>query len=239
MALSSLSVRECRSNEKAPVCQLYSKSSVGTSSGKNRDGFLLFSGGGRAEIQAWRLNIVQDFQDGVDEILKDLNHSKNHSTCDRVPDLNHINPCEDCDLSDSREVDSLSIGDVCHDALSNNPSHRATESSTSLDISNFGSLNQIQCSYQHLITYFIRETAHSRFHRKSQKLKLDPETRIMSLDATPLVDLWNEHLDEVSNKNEVLTTRDMNLLSNVHIVSCAGSDGVLRYKFLVCVARIC
>ncbi|CAG5127560.1 unnamed protein product [Candidula unifasciata] len=200
-----------------------------------RDGhFILFTGGGRAEINAWKLSIVIE-DSSTFQNLKELNHT----------DVNCFTADLSCDVKQSvYENIHSSHNDRLHNGIIPNGSsedcsvqepdshlHRKsshTESFTPPNSVLSDTSDQIVCNYQHLSRYFLGESRHKRFHWKSQKLSLDPETRVMSLDASCVAVLWNGFHDKVADVNKAPFPGALKYLSRVHIVSSAGSDGIFR-----------
>lgn len=198
----------------------------------NTNNFILFTGGGRAEINAWKLSIVKE-DASTFKNMTDVSHTDVNSQND---DLSH-NVNSTYENAQNSQLDSIHnevtlIGSAedCSTQeldfrLNIKSSHKASSSSVLLDTS-----DQIKCNYQHVSTYFLGESRHKRFHWKSHRLRLDPETRVMSLDASSVADLWNGVHDKVS------LPEALEHLLRVHIVSCAGSDGIFRcVAYTLCV----
>lgn len=150
--------------------------------------FLIFSGGGRAEIRAWKLKLVRASKPKSDQFV---------------------------------EIESNSYMD-----MRKKGQHETFQEYSSKNGKMFPSMpDPFTCSYEHLSTYFLGESRHKQQYSswKTCRLCLDPETRIMSLAASPLLDL-------VNCSQEILLAAEG--FSNYHVLSAAGSDGNFRSVFL-------
>uniref|UniRef100_A0A2C9KQE6 tRNA (34-2'-O)-methyltransferase regulator WDR6 n=1 Tax=Biomphalaria glabrata TaxID=6526 RepID=A0A2C9KQE6_BIOGL len=146
--------------------------------------FLIFSGGGRAEIRAWKLKLVRASKPKSDQFVE--------IECNSYMDMRKKGQQETFQEYSSKN------GKV------------------------FPSMpDPFTCSYEHLSTHFLGESRHKQQYSswKTRRLCLDPETRIMSLAASPLLDL-------VNCSQEILLAAEG--FSNYHVLSAAGSDGNFR-----------
>ncbi|XP_059175378.1 WD repeat-containing protein 6-like [Physella acuta] len=149
--------------------------------------FLLFTGGGRAEIRAWKIKLFKQSQ-----ILKktsNVNNKSWHSKADQHTECAGATaPVLDSEACECSGVDSGDVG----------------------------------CTYEHLSTHFLGEARHKQHFSswKTRKLRLDPETRVMSLSASSVVQLLNQGSNVLKESSHQV--------SHLHILSAAGSDGVYR-----------
>ncbi|KAK0057949.1 WD repeat-containing protein 6 [Biomphalaria pfeifferi] len=146
--------------------------------------FLIFSGGGRAEIRAWKLKLVRASEPKSDQLV---------------------------------EIESNSYMD-----MRKKGQQETFQEYSSKNGKIFPSMaDPFTCSYEHLSTHFLGESRHKQQYSswKTHRLCLDPETRIMSLAASPLLDLVN------CSQEILLATEGF---SNYHVLSAAGSDGNFR-----------
>ncbi|CAL1526106.1 unnamed protein product [Lymnaea stagnalis] len=183
----------------------------------NDSNFLLFTGGGRAEIQAWQVKIscYNPNEGNVDAGGKGETNLLSSDCTDACENL--------------EEPKTNSIKEVTLDAsteLFSNDAEKDVKISTDVSgrLQTYSS-NHVGCTFEHLSTHFLGESRHKQIFSswKSRKLRLDPETRIMSIAASPVAPLV-EH--DGCGHNVTLVTKEE--WSQCQVVSTAGSDGAYR-----------
>ena len=154
--------------------------------------FLLFSGGGRAELRAWNVKVMSPSNSSnLENVLPQIAQNNTEETTEETT----------CRV---RDFDNLQI-------FNGNP--------TSQKLNENVDVSQVTCSYQHLTTHFLGESRHKqrRSAWKTRKLQLDPETRVMDVEATPI----SQVIGQAASADASVS----------YVVSLAGSDGLLRYTF--------
>ena len=161
---------------------------------------VVFSAGGRAQIQAWRVTVTKRKQSTYQSQVGLMSGSTpthfHHAPAGK--------PCVAEDIvmkSASPETDS-SGGVHIH----------ADSSLASIIHSDDQCRTEFSASYEHLGGCFLGELRHKRSHKpwKTRYLKLDPETRVMCLSAVGAHQL------------------DVRLPACLYLLAAAGSDGILR-----------
>ncbi|KAK7109625.1 tRNA (34-2'-O)-methyltransferase regulator WDR6-like [Littorina saxatilis] len=177
-------------------------------SGQRMVSSVVFSAGGRAQIQAWRVMVVKGRIDSVHGVqptsvcsqAKSPATSGTGSSADafsaenRSSSCNHISADRDPNISSGKSMTDT------------------TMSSQQTPCRSISERESTKPTYEHLGGCFLGESRHKRHHKpwKTRFLKLDPETRIMSLAAVAAQQLHP------------------GLSSSLHLLAAAGSDGVLR-----------
>ncbi|KAH9520196.1 hypothetical protein Btru_060249 [Bulinus truncatus] len=176
---------------------------VAADRGENRNiHFLIFTGGGRAEIRVWKVRLVHNVSQDCTELKeKQTDHSDS-----AVESMSEVS------VQDTKK--ELISDQLYTSEDTSSPDRRLCPATIS---SNF------ECSYEHLSTHFLGESRHKKQYStwKTQRLHLDPETRIMSLAATPLVHVLDIHNCDI----KAHCPEDF---SAYHVLSAAGSDGYFR-----------
>ncbi|XP_035825991.1 WD repeat-containing protein 6 isoform X2 [Aplysia californica] len=186
--------------------------------------FVLFSGGGRAELRAWKLQVMPPMcrrgghsyggRVNVERVVSEateeadvMNEIQTSRLTKHAVSVTETPSSIDCDKH-GVSLSSVSTGSAVDPTLSG----AGTSTSRSQQI----------CSYKHLATHFLGECRHKQRSSswKTRKLRLDPETRVMSVAATTV-----SQLEPGSQRDD---TASGGHVSGLYLVSLAGSDGVLR-----------
>ena len=166
---------------------------------KSETSFLLFSGGGRAELRVWKLNFSIPVYRHHRHLVDSL-------------------PAESTVDQNSRDEFVPSSTNCSHSSLpEQSSSSDSQQSSSSVEQPPLSDNRQKLCSFQHLATHFLGESRHKQKYStwKVKKLVLDPETRVMDVAVTGLSELSSRWDYEVND-------------GEMCVVSVAGSDGMLR-----------
>ena len=170
---------------------------------------ILFSGGGRAEIRAWKL-IIENSKEIKAFYAEHVESSMVEPSLSQLSALN-------ANRSAFSNLDT---------AISKSKAHLEKEFVK----------NELLCQHEHLSTYFLGESRHKKMYTswKAGKLKLDPETRIMAIHATPLHELivLDKNFEKKGTQDSTSSSNNSGHMS--HILSVAGSDGYLRYISNLC-----
>ena len=92
--------------------------------------------------------------------------------------------------------------------------------------------NELACKHEHLCTHFLGESRHKKKFSswKTKKLKLDPETRVMAISASPVCELTvlDESFETRVDQDFASSSDIAPYIFQRYILSVAGSDGFLR-----------
>ena len=194
--------------------------------------FLVFSGGGRAQIKCWRVHIKNKYQNNAR--ITNIHTEASLSDCDSNigGDFNiqenfkssHIFSCDNLDKTDGPNV--------CHSGTKATDSEKLAE-----NIQNFSEsykdfisdsrkdelklktlqsddLKEFDINYELVSTYMLHSTQTNKSWRK-RKLKVDPETRVMALTCV--------RGQEVNKK----------LPPHTFIIGAACSDAFVRFVMIL------
>ncbi|GFR79552.1 WD repeat-containing protein 6-like, partial [Elysia marginata] len=163
------------------------------------DSCILFSGGGRAEVRAWKLNILQ---------TKEIEHNI-ENTGNKILEPGNL----------QLPINTPTSSDP--DAVISDSKRYLKRKSTK---------NELACKHEHLCTYFFGESRHKQKYSswKTRKLKLDPETRVMSIHASPLLELIAKEKTCLAEGLQGFASSSNDKFDQ-YVLSVAGSDGYLRF----------
>lgn len=154
---------------------------------------IIFSAGGRAQIQAWKVSLITRKRH-LSQIIESNEYlaANDSSVLDQRQTL-----CEKGISKEESDLGNIFPQVTYHYGLNSNLENQQ---------------NLLDLKYEHLGGCFLGEARHKRSMKpwKTRYLKLDPETRIMSL---------------VSMAANAMNRK---LLPGMYILAAAGSDGVLR-----------
>lgn len=232
--------------------------------GIQQEDFLIFTGGGRAEIRVWKLTCENSSDDNkknisscggqvddnvdIDSDLRtdktaiklkeeeeeDSRHEKDlKQYSSNVEGMTTVQEEEEVGKKEENEM----VGKLKHDVKQPNTScsNQAVPFSSDKDKGEAKVAEEatLICKYEELSKHFLGESRHKGHYSKwkVRKLRLDPETRVMSLASTCLSDVLKPDCygDGGGNYSPGSYARGVeDRLAELHIVSAAGSDGILR-----------
>ena len=193
--------------------------------------FLVFSGGGRAQIKCWRVHIKNKYQNNTR--TTNIHAEASLSDCDMNIDgvfneqenfkSSHIFSCDNSDKIDERSVCHKGNKAIESEKLEENlknfsENHKDLNSDSQKDEIKLKTLQpddlkEPDINYEQVSTYMLHSTQTNKSWRK-RKLKVDPETRVMALTCV--------RGQEVNKK----------LPPHTFIIGAACSDAFVRFVMI-------